>query len=74
MSTVAGDIVIDFFMGAGTTCTVAHKMKRQYIGMEQMNYVKDFSVNRLKKVIKGEKTVFLKRSIGKAEELLYMLN
>lgn len=49
-----GDIVLDFFMGSATTQAVAMKMKRQFIGVEQMDYIKDVSVARLKKVIEGE--------------------
>ena len=49
-----GDIVLDFFMGSATTQAVAHKLKRQYIGIEQMDYIEDVSVQRLKKVIDGE--------------------
>ena len=48
------DIVLDFFMGSGTTQAVAHKMNRQYIGIEQMDYIETVSVERLKKVIAGE--------------------
>lgn len=46
-----GDIVLDFHLGSGTTCAVAHKMGRSYIGIEQMDYIEDISVTRLKKVI-----------------------
>ena len=45
---------MDFFLGSGTTAAVAHKMGRQYIGIEQLEYVKSLTVNRLKKVISGE--------------------
>ena len=48
------DIVLDFFSGSGTTAAVAHKMKRQYIGVEQMDYIETVTVERLNKVIKGE--------------------
>lgn len=48
------DYVLDFFMGSATTQAVAHKMNRKYIGIEQMDYVQDVSVERLRKVIKGE--------------------
>ena len=48
------DIVLDFFMGSGTTQAVAHKMNRQYIGIEQIDYIETVSVERLKKVIEGE--------------------
>lgn len=48
------DIVLDFFSGSGTTAAVAHKMKRQYIGVEQMDYIETVTAERLNKVIKGE--------------------
>ena len=48
------DLVLDFFMGSATTQSVAHKMNRQYIGIEQMDYIETVSVERLKKVIAGE--------------------
>ena len=54
MATSPGDIVLDFFLGSGTTAAVAHKMGRQYIGVEQMDYVDDIACERLKKVVKGE--------------------
>lgn len=49
-----GNLILDFFMGSGTTQAVAHKMNRQYIGIEQMDYIETVSVERLKKVIAGE--------------------
>ncbi|MGQ4005332.1 site-specific DNA-methyltransferase [Francisellaceae bacterium CB300] len=48
------DIVLDFHLGSGTTSAVAHKMGRQYIGIEQMDYIQDITVERMKKVIDGE--------------------
>ena len=48
------DIVLDFHLGSGTTAAVAHKMGRQYIGIEQMNYAETLPIERLKKVIAGE--------------------
>ncbi len=56
MSTNKGDIVLDFFMGTGTTCAVAHKMGRQYIGVEQLDYGKNSAVVRLKNVINGDQS------------------
>lgn len=50
-----GDIVLDFFAGSGTTGAVAHKMGRQYILCEQMDYVEDVTLKRLQKVIEGER-------------------
>ncbi|WP_154421486.1 site-specific DNA-methyltransferase [Helicobacter pylori] len=54
ISTQENDLVLDFFAGSGTTCAVAHKMKRHYIGIEQMNYIETITKERLKKVIEGE--------------------
>lgn len=54
MSTEIGDIVLDYHLGSGTTAAVAHKMERQYIGIEQMDYIETIAVERLKKVINGE--------------------
>lgn len=54
ISTEEGDIVLDFFGGSGTSAAVAHKMKRQYILCEQMDYIHTFTVPRLEKVIAGE--------------------
>jgi len=48
------DLILDFFVGSGTTAAVAHKMGRQYIGIEQMDYIENIPVERLKKVIAGE--------------------
>ncbi len=54
VSTNENDLVLDFFAGSGTTCAVAHKMKRRYIGIEQMGYIETITKERLKKVIDGE--------------------
>lgn len=54
VATEEGDLVMDFFLGSGTTCAVAHKMKRRYIGVDQMDYIERLAVERLKKVISGE--------------------
>ena len=56
ISTKENDIVLDYHLGSGTTCAVAHKMGRRYIGIEQMNYVEDISMKRLSRVIEGEQT------------------
>lgn len=49
-----GDLVLDFHLGSGTTAAVAHKMGRHYIGIEQMDYINEITVQRLQKVIEGE--------------------
>lgn len=51
ISSTSNDIVLDFQLGSGTTAAVSHKMGRQYIGIEQMEYIEPITVERLKKVI-----------------------
>ncbi len=54
LTTQENDLVMDFFAGSGTTLAVAHKMKRRFIGIEQMEYIESITKERLKKVINGE--------------------
>ena len=54
VATNENDLVMDFFLGSGTTAAVAHKMNRRYIGIEQMHYINTVTVPRLQKVIEGE--------------------
>lgn len=49
-----GDLVLDSFLGSGTTVAVAHKMKRQYIGIEMGNHAITYCVPRLKAVVNGD--------------------
>ena len=56
MVTKPGDILLDFHLGSGTTAAVAHKMGRQYIGIEQLDYSDNDSVVRLKNVINGDQS------------------
>lgn len=51
-----GDIVLDYHLGSGTTAAVSHKMGRQYIGVEQLDYGNNDVVARLQNVIKGDAT------------------
>lgn len=51
LATQTDDIVLDFHLGSGTTAAVAHKMNRQWITIEQMDYVETLPIERLKKVI-----------------------
>ena len=50
------DIVLDYHLGSGTTSAVAHKLNRQYIGIEQMEYAQNSPSERLKNVINGDLT------------------
>lgn len=49
-----GDIVLDSFLGSGTSTAVAHKMGRRWIGVELGNHAYTHSAVRMKKVIEGE--------------------
>lgn len=49
-----GDLVLDSFLGSGTTAAVAHKMGRRWIGIELGEHCDTHCVPRLKKVIDGE--------------------
>lgn len=54
IATNPGDIVLDSFLGSGTTAAVAHKMRRRWIGVELGDHCFTHCVPRLKKVIDGE--------------------
>lgn len=51
IATNEGDLVLDSFLGSGTTAAVAHKMKRQYIGIEMGNHAYTHCKVRLDRVI-----------------------
>lgn len=52
--TEPGDLVLDSFLGSGTTVAVAHKMGRRYIGIEMGEHAVTHCAPRLQKVIEGE--------------------
>jgi adenine-specific DNA-methyltransferase len=56
LATEKNEIIMDFFLGSGTTTAVAHKMGRRYIGIEQLDYGENDSVVRLENVIKGDRS------------------
>ncbi len=63
ISTNLGDLVLDSFLGSGTTAAVAHKMGRRYIGIEMGDQAVTHCAPRLQKVIKGEQGG-ISKSIG----------
>ena len=54
LSTNPGDLVLDSFLGSGTTAAVAHKMGRRWIGIEMGDHAETHCKPRLDKVIAGE--------------------
>jgi len=53
LASIEGDIVLDSFLGSGTTAAVAHKMKRKYIGIELGEHCNTHCLPRLKAVCDG---------------------
>lgn len=54
IATNEGDLVLDSFLGSGTTAAVAHKMGRRWIGIEMGEHARSHCQPRLKKVVDGE--------------------
>ena len=54
IATDEGDLVMDSFLGSGTTAAVAHKMGRRWIGIEMGEHAKTHCAVRMKKVVDGE--------------------
>ena len=69
LATQEGDLVLDNYLGSGTTAAVAHKMKRRWIGVERGEHAETKCVPRLKAVVDGEqsgisKSVYWKGGAG----------
>ena len=54
IATNPGDLVLDSFLGSGTTAAVAHKMGRRWIGIEMGEHALTHCLPRLQKVVAGE--------------------
>ncbi|MBP1807439.1 site-specific DNA-methyltransferase [Rubellimicrobium aerolatum] len=54
IATNPGDLVLDSFLGSGTTAAVAHKMGRRWIGIEMGDHARTHCALRLRRVIDGE--------------------
>ena len=54
IATNPGDLVLDSFLGSGTTAAVAHKMGRRWIGIEMGDHALTHCLPRLQKVVAGE--------------------
>ena len=54
LATQPGDLVLDSFLGSGTTAAVAHKMGRRWIGIEMGEHARTHCLPRLGKVVEGE--------------------
>ncbi|WP_407352930.1 site-specific DNA-methyltransferase [Luteimonas sp. R10] len=56
ISTNPGDLVLDSFLGSGSTAAVAHKMKRRWIGIELREQARTHCQKRLSAVVDGERS------------------
>jgi adenine-specific DNA-methyltransferase len=61
------DLVLDAYVGAGSTIAVAHKMKRQYIGIDKGSHIIDYVVARQRLVLQGKSLGVLERISDKNE-------
>lgn len=64
LSTQKSDIVLDSFLGSGTTAAVAHKMDRKFIGIEMGEHAYTHVQTRMKKVVDGNDGLKLSEALG----------
>ena len=64
LASLEGDLVLDSFLGSGTTAAVAHKMGRRWIGIELGEHCHTHCIPRLTKVIDGEDAGGITESVG----------
>ena len=64
IATNPGDLVLDSFLGSGTTAAVAHKMGRKYIGIEMGDHAYTHCKKRLDMVISGEDNGGISKSVN----------
>ena len=54
IATDPGDLVLDAYLGSGTTAAVAHKLGRRWIGIERGDHAVTHCVERMRRVVDGE--------------------
>lgn len=64
LATQPGDIVLDSFLGSGTTAAVAHKMGRRWVGVELGDHAHTLCATRLRKVIEGKDPSGVTEAVG----------
>lgn len=67
IATNENDLILDAYVGAGSTTAVAHKMKRQYIGIDKGDHIIDYVVARQRLVLLGKSLGILERISDKNE-------
>lgn len=61
------DLILDAYVGSGASICVAHKMRRQYIGIDKGDHLIDYTLERLKLVLDGSSGGVLERKSNKNE-------
>ncbi|KAB8030763.1 site-specific DNA-methyltransferase [Fluviispira multicolorata] len=64
LSTNEGDLVLDCFLGSGTTAAVAHKMKRSWIGIEKDDQIYTHAHKRLVQVLEGKDNLGISKEMN----------
>ena len=64
LATLPGDLVLDSFLGSGTTAAVAHKMHRRWIGIEVLPHCFTHCLPRLSKVVDGADPGGITEAVG----------
>ncbi len=64
IATNPGDLVLDSFLGSGTTAAVAHKLGRRWIGVELGDHAHSLCATRLRKVIDGSDPGGISAAVG----------
>jgi len=67
ISTNPGDLILDAYVGSGASIAVAHKMKRQYIGIDRGDHIVNYTLERQKLAITGKDFGVYTRKSGKSE-------
>ena len=67
ISTKTEDLILDAYVGSGASVAVAHKMKRQYIGIDRGEHIIDYTLPRQNLVIAGEDLGVCTRKSGEDE-------
>lgn len=64
LATNENDLVLDFYLGSGTTIAVAHKLQRRFIGVEIMDHQINICLKRMGRVISGLDNTGISKNIN----------
>ena len=64
LATEEGDLVLDSFLGSGTTVAVAHKLNRRWIGIELGNHCYTHCLTRMRNVIEGKDEIGITKRVN----------